>query len=331
MSYSKALQAQLNLHEKKVEKIKTVNPDLAERINAFTQVLIENNFTGVFSVDDDVYHAGLGLSQSSMRNIEKSPFHFYYNEYLQPNEIKARPKHFKEGDFIHRLLLEKETVANLFVSEEPIFRLVLEAKPDTKNVRATKIYKDQVAYYEAQGKEVISSELFEQAHLLESYISEQPLLANIMSNGIAEKACYCICPHSGLIRRGKPDFLLPNDNGNFHNVDLKTTSQDSERFEWSVYNYHYHTQGAYYKETIALATGKKVDEHILMVIDKKPPFDIEMRFIDMPSLEIGQRNYMKWLLQLKECFEAGLFPRKTVEISSVGIPEFKMQNELIEL
>ncbi len=39
--------------------------------------------------------------------------------------------------------------------------------------------------------------------MLEGYIQEDPVLKNIFDNGISEKAFYCMCPETGLIRKGK--------------------------------------------------------------------------------------------------------------------------------
>ena len=70
MKENKALDGQLKLHWDKVELIREFNPDLAQRITEFTNVLVDNDFKGVFSVDDDVYHNGIGISQSRFSSQE---------------------------------------------------------------------------------------------------------------------------------------------------------------------------------------------------------------------------------------------------------------------
>lgn len=336
MKENKALQGQLKLHWEKVELIRSFNPLLADEITEFTNQLIDCDFKGVFTVKDEVYHNGIGISQSRFSYLKKSPNFYFHKTYKSIQSNLNRPRHFQEGDFIHRIILEKKTVANLFVSEAPILRLAWEAKPESKNIRATKEYKQGVANARLDGKDVIRDELFEEIHILEDYIQEEPILKNILDNGIPEKAMYCICKETGLIRKGKADFIMPADGDKLSLLDVKSSRNiEPDKFEWSVYNYGYHTQGAYYTDLLSDATGKEIKDYMLLTIEKESPFECDLGFFDGPTLEAGRtgskNGYMKFLSILAECYKAELFPRNKLEVKAYGIPTSKMNDELIQL
>lgn len=336
MKENKALDGQLKLHWEKVERIKDFNPELAQRITDFTHLLIDNNFKGIFSIDDDVYHNGIGISQSRFSYLKKSPSFYFYKTYKSIQSNLKRPRHFTEGDFIHRIVLEKETVKNLFVSEASALRFARMAKPEAKNIRSTKEYKQKVAEYKLDGYEVIREDLFDDIHILEEYIQEEPLLKNMLDNGISEKAAYCICPNTGLLRKGKGDFIIPAGQDTIDLMDLKSSRNiEPDKFEWSIFNYGYNTQGAYYTDLFQDATGKKVRNYLLFTAEKEAPFECDLGFIDDPSLEAGRtgakNGYQKFMAILAECYKAEMFPRNKLEIRAYGIPSSKMNDELLHL
>ena len=336
MKENKALQGQLKLHWQKVELIREFNPGLAKRITEFTNILIEHDFKGVFDVDDDVYHNGIGISQSRFQYLKKSPFFYFYKTYKAIQSNLKRPRHFQEGDFIHRIVLEKETVDNLFKSDGPILRYAWEVKPESKNIRATKEYKQKVAEHQLNGFEVIRGELFDEIHILEDYIQSEPILKNILDNGLSEKAFFSICPHTGLLRKGKTDFIIPAENGMVSILDLKSSRNiEPDKFEWSVYNYGYNTQGAYYCDGLSDAIDKKIKDYLMFTVEKEAPFECDLGFIDEPSLEAGRtgakNGYMKFMAILAECYKAELFPRNKLEIKAYGIPTSKMNDELLDI
>lgn len=336
MKNKDSLDGQLHLHWEKVEEIRLFNPLLAEKITDFTNLLIDNNFTGAYDVDDEVYHNGLGVSQSRFQYLKKSPYNYFYNTYKNMSSIKKRPKHFIEGDFIHRVFLERNTVEEMFVSETPILRLAYEAKPDSKNIRATSIYKEKVASYRLDNKEVIRGELFDQMKVFEDYVESQDFLRNIFTNGISEKAFYSLCPDTGLVRKCKTDFIIPADGGMISIIDLKSTANiNPDSFEWSIYNYNYHTQGAYYIDTVQKAIDKTVQNYIIFTIEKESPFEFDIGFIDDPSLEAGRSGsssgYLKFMKTLSECYAKRSFERSPLEIRAYGIPASRMNDELLDI
>ena len=337
MKENRALQGQLKLHWEKVELIREFNSSLAERITDFTNRLIDCNFKGVFSVYDDVYHNGLGISQSRFSYLEKSPATYYHRTYIAVKTNLKRPKHFVEGDFIHRIVLEKDTIENMFVSEAAALRLAWTAKPDSKNIRATKEYKQKVAEYKLDGKEVIREDLFDEIHLFEKFIQEEPVIRNILDNGVSEKAIYCICPETGLIRKGKTDFILPAENDMISLLDLKSTrdiAQDS--VEKSIDNYRYHTQAAYYIDLAQDAIGKKVKDYLLLVVEKEAPFECDLGFIVDEVIDGAGRHghnsgYKKFMRTLAKCYESGEFNRNKLVIKPYGIPQYAMNGEVLNI
>lgn len=326
-----ALKGQLELHLQKIDDIEKINPDLARRIEEFTITLQENNYCGVFDVEDDVYHNGLGISQSRFSYLDKSPFNYHRNTYKNLKKRLKRSRVFTDGDYIHRVLLEKDTVDDRFFDESIAYNLALEVKPDLKNVRASKVYKDKVAEYALEGKEPVTSELIAEMKEIEEFIKEEKTLSNIFKDSIKEKCVYCICPHTGLVRKSKVDLMKVYSDF-VYIFDVKSSADISEgKFDWSVYNYKYHVQGAYYEDIVRDALQKPVKEHLLILIEKQEPYEIDVKFIDEPSMDIGKKEYMKYLKMLAECYSKKEFPRRPITMDSCGIPASRMNDELIEL
>lgn len=326
-----ALSGQLEYHFQKIETIREFNPDLAKRIEDFTLVLQAKNFTGVFDVDDDVYHNGVGISQSRFNYLKKSAFTYHYKTYVDIKSNLVRKAHFVTGDFIHRILLEKGTIKDKFCSEAGALAVAWLAKPDAINIRATKGFKNEIASLRELGFEPIDPALFDSAYMLENIFKDNELLNGLMTDSIKEKVVYSICPKTGLLRKAKVD-ILKEFKEFIYIGDLKSTMDiDSEKFDKSIQNYGYHIQGAYYEENIKDVFKKPVKQHLIPLIEKEPPFEVDLKFIDDASMRVGLRYCDKYLKQLAECYANRDFPRREIKVTSCGIPAWKMKDELIEL
>lgn len=326
-----AMQGQLDLHFKKIQDIRLFNPDLAERIEKFTNVLIENNFKGVFDVDDDVYHNGAGIAQSRFNYLKKSTNKYHYNTYVNLEANLNRKRHFSEGDFIHRTLLEKGTVKGKFCDEAIALEIAWLAKPDAKKIRSTTAFKDQIKKLRDMGLEPIKKELFQSAHILEREFQNNPELKELMADSLKEKAVYSLCPVTGLIRKAKVDILKTFETFAYIG-DLKSTrSIDEDKFDRSILDYNYHVQGAYYKEVVQDALGIQVKQHLIPLIENEAPFEIDLKFIDEPSMSLGKRDMLKYMKQLAKCYSENNFPRRKITLKSCGIPEWKLAKELLEM
>src|SRR5690606_15710084 len=103
------------------------------------------------------------------------------------------------------------------------------------------------------------------------------------------------------------------------------------KFDWSISNYGYHVQGAYYEDNVSLTTKKEVEEHLILLVENDAPFECKLKLMDDTSLSLGKRDYLKYLHILAKCYEAESFPRKPLEVQMCGLPETKLKDALIEL
>lgn len=324
-------EGQLKLHYAKIEKIALFNKDLAMRIEHFTNTLIENDFSGIFDVDDDVYHAGLGISQSRFSHLKVSPADYYYNTYENLDSVADRKSCYVEGDFIHRIVLEKGTVKDKFRDEFQLMDKILCLRPELKNVRACKEYKEERQNLRDQGIELIKEGLFKNAHMIEEMFNENEILKSITQNALKEKCIYSLCKETGLIRKSKVDILTEFPDY-IYMSDLKSSiSLDDDKIDRSCDDYGYNVQSAYYEDIVKDVTGKPVKKNLLIFVSKSAPFEIKIKFIDDTSMTVGQKRYKKHLNKLAECYASGEFPRNEITISACGIPAYRMTSALVEI
>ena len=91
-------------------------------------------------------------------------------------------------------------------------------------------------------------------------------------------------------------------------VDLKTAaSAHPSDFERAAYRYGYHTQAAWYRQAVYVATGEWLPFKII-VVEKAQPFDVAVYAVSDSLISEGAERISKSLATLHECMEADTWP-----------------------
>lgn len=298
-------------------KIQTKN--FAEEDQKFMAAQIEalkaQEFTGIFDFSDQLYHSGVGISNSMLSDFAKRP-NFFHWKHIQKNGLETTEA-MDIGDMVHKAILEPHLVHECYMSESEIIEDILREKPETKKPRATKAYKETVEMWESKGRKVLAEEHFEMMRTFVDKVYKHPKAKNILSNGRPEQCIYARDPETGLLLRGKADFLLSDG----IIVDIKTTSNAApEEFSKSIWNYRYHVQAAFYLHLCKLAFGAHFKNFIWICLDKQKPYDVAIYTPDEGTLDFGQKMFEKNLRELAHCFDKDKWPGFPNSIQSIALP-----------
>lgn len=104
-------------------------------------------------------------------------------------------------------------------------------------------------------------------------------------------------------------------------VDFKTT-RDASDFQWSIYNFRYHRQSAFYSDGVETLTGKR-PEFWLVAAESEPPHGIRSAPVGLASLAAGRMDYRTALDQIAHCRKTETWPGYS-DPDVWEIPESKM-------
>jgi exodeoxyribonuclease VIII len=143
---------------------------------------------------------------------------------------------------------------------------------------------------------------------------------NLLKEGKTEVSGYYRDPMTGITCRIRPDFLSFNL---MALVDIKTTiSCEKDSFSKSIWNYRYDFQLAMYGAGIKEITGKNVEYHAFVAVEKEPPFEVAVYLCDSEMISKGNADYRKALDALKRCLDEGSFPKYQKNLESISLPRW---------
>ena len=237
-------------------------------------------------MDIDFYHAQPAPSSSRL-----SKYHEYAGakaRYLEINPTEPSEE-ILIGQGVHDLVLQPE-LAQHSIAIAPDVNL------RTKAGREIKKQFDE----DNAGKIILTEENFERALAAASAVSRHPLAEKHLTDIIAEHSIFWKEKETGELCRVRPDALQV---GSTTAVDLKTTSDCSEKaFQRSSWNFGYHRQAAMYLEGInhcpemmdLLQVGS-VDEFLIIAVETKPPYLVNVFYMTPTLLDMGHYQFRKAL------------------------------------
>lgn len=241
------------------------------------------------------YHAATGVSKSAMDQMARSPAH--YKAWLDGQARKETPA-MRTGSMVHCAVLEPGCFASRYAVAPQV----------DKRTSAGKTAWAEFSLANA-GKIVVTPEEHAQAQSMANAILATTMLRSLVAlAGPVEASAFVEDPETGLVRKCRPDKLIPE---HAIVVDLKTTDDASEdAFNRSCATYRYHVQAAYYLDTLALA-GLHADSFVFLVVEKSPPHIVASYVLDDESIALGRRLYRRNLDQIADCLKSNTWPGPT--------------------
>ena len=234
------------------------------------------------------YRQHPAISRSELFKISESPEKFkYYREH--PEEPTPA---LLFGQLFHAMALQPETVWEQFAIAPNVDR-------------RTKAGKEAFAAFEEQseGKIIVTTEIVEQATAMCEALNQNDFVKKLF-NGEKEKTFFWTDEMTGEECKCRTD-ILTEIGENLIIVDLKSADcAETEAFIRSAIKYGYDFQSAMYSEGVK-ANMNKEPLFVFIVIEKKPPYAINILQSDKLLIRRGYDLFREYLGIYHECKESG--------------------------
>lgn len=276
-------------------------------------------YTGIRNED---YHADrTAVSSTWLKKIEKSPFHL--KSYLSSPPAESTPALIM-GSAVDCLIFEPDEWNNQFIIAPEINRRTNAGKDEWAALLADAAKTKRQLISEADHFEALQTA---------KAVRTNPVMADIMSSGSAQKVFVWEDPVTGLLCKCKADWY---DEASGTLMDLKTgRDADPVNFAKAIANFGYHIQAAFYTDGV-VACKKPVKRFIFGVIEKPDGKDVIqtspelMAFyeLDPADLEAGQDTYSSGLAAINFCMINDEWPGYTNRIIPISRPAWARKGDV---
>jgi len=249
------------------------------------------------------YHADPAISASQLKEIARSPYHFW-SKYLDPDRIAMVPTAaMRLGSLVHCAVLEPDELSKRY-----------QLAPD----RRTKEGKAAVIEMAAAGIEAVSETDLAQALQMADAVRSNSTAALLLSNGAAETSHWFDDIPTGLRCKCRPDWLSA-DGATI--VDLKTCVDASPAgFAKSVAQWSYQVQSAHY------LCGTLAKRFIFVAVEKSFPYAIGVYELDAQAMVHGAVLRHNALQQIQDCRAINSWPSYTDGIQTLQLPGWALKD-----
>ncbi len=271
----------------------------------------------VRGLSNEEYQRGPGLSNSGLKAMRKSPWHYRTRHELpRPEWLQA---------------LGEEPVAALVAGTLCHCATLEPAEFDRRYVVGPAINKNTNTWKEFvranASRQVIDPQQYAVAYAQAASLRAVPAVAEILDGGECETSAYWIDRATGVLCRCRPDCM----NATFGTpeapavmlLDVKTT-QDASRaaVRNTIARYGYHHQAEWYSRGIAQATGLPVAGFIFAFVETVYPFACSVYEIEPEAYETARRENRETLEQFARCQREGVWPGYSQEVEFVSLPRW---------
>ena len=255
---------------------------------------------------------------------EKSPLHALYER----EHPKPPTPALEFGRLFHKALLEPklwaDTVRTL-PSDAP--RRPTDRQRNAKNPSpATVAAVEWWDAWEADVKETITSDDAESiAAMCASVRASQ--CKNYTTGGRSEVTMVWKDDETGLLCKGRCDYLQRPDLGNDVITDVKTTLDASARgFSRAAYNFGYFLPAAYYSDAWLRLTGEQ-PFFVWLAVEKQPPYVAKAWEVDEKIIQAGRNAYRSLLNRWADCVARDTYPAYGDNVEIITFPDWALANE----
>jgi hypothetical protein len=259
------------------------------------------------------------IFSKSQLGLMDCPAKFKY-EYIDGAE-KEEKDFLNVGNAVHTLALEPD----LFHSR--IYLLPEGVRRDKR----TDVYQKHLEA--ANGRKIITAgDFIDIQGMAKSLASNKKAMYLLQASGKIEASIFWQDEESGFNLRCRPDFM--RDDGLI--VDLKTAnSAESNDFARSAFDCHYDVSVGMTVDGVEKLIGKKPDNYVFLVVEKKAPYIIEaydsFRPWDKDDIaqttyfDAGSYRYRQSIDKLKKCFDTGIWGGYSDSINPMSVPRYAMK------
>ena len=250
------------------------------------------------------YFAANGVSKSMLDRLAKSPAHL--QAYLS-GEKKEPTKQMVLGTLMHLVVFQ----THLFKEGKSHW-----LRPEGMSFTS----KEGRAWKEARGDALPILDAAEFANLqgMSDALSRHPIARVVLQNGLPEVSVFAPHENTGVLRKGRLDWITRDKDGRSVIVDLKTTD-DAMEFERKSAGFRYYVQNAYYVDLLK-SHGYDDPFFMFLVIEREAPWGIRIVQYESEDVQSGRWEYERGLEQYARCAEKNEWPGYSQEIETIRLP-----------
>jgi len=256
------------------------------------------------NINNADYHADPAISASQLKEISRSPFH-YWKRYVDPDRSPSEPTAaMRVGSLAHCAVLEPDELSKRY-----------QLAPD----RRTKEGKAAVIEMAAAGIEAVSEADMVLAVNMAIAVHGHPTAGALLQSGQAEQSFWWDDIATGLRCKCRPDWLSV-DGATI--VDLKTCVDASPAgFASAVGRFSYQLQAVHY------LCGTLATRFIFVAVEKSFPYAIGVYELDAQAMVHGAVLRHNALQILQDCKAVNSWPSYTDDgIQALQLPGWALKD-----
>jgi hypothetical protein len=286
---------------------------------------------GVYQVPPDVYHSWPYASSSTLRKLIKgTPAHVRWAMDNPPAATTAMDL----GSCIHAAVLEPDRVHEVFLVADRCCAITKSTGERCRNDGTVYIGEQWYCGVKghapsgessAGGKIILDVANAEKVRGAAQALTSRPMVAAMLAARKAtEMSIVWKDDETGVLCKARCDGLVELG-GQMLLLDVKTTSDaNPTEFQWSIHNFGYHQQMAWYIAGLA-KIGIQVESAIILAMETKGPYLSAQYRIREEALEIGHREMERALGDYATCIRDGVWPGYPDEVVDLTLPDSVMR------
>lgn len=251
------------------------------------------------------YHAIDALSASALKEIRKSPAHYWAWKH---NQSRKESDAMRFGTAVHCAVLEPGRFANEYVIC-PKFDGRTTAGKEAK--KAWELHN--------KGKTAIESDEMEAVKQCTRSILSNPIVGPLLFKGKAEVSLFGQDDETGVDMKARLDYLTDD-----MILDVKTTDDASPKgFERTVALYGYDIQAAHYLEM------SQRSRFLFIAIEKTAPYAVGVYELDDELLEFARIERRARINLYASCKEMDSWPAYAPVINKISLATWRKKTETV--
>lgn len=265
-------------------------------------------------LSNDSYHAMPELSSTQIKDVLRTPAHFYTKHMAVDKKTHAPTQTMLLGTVVHTLVLESDKFDAEYAISEKFDRRTKQGKADAAEFETANI-----------NKTVIDGDLHSQAKLMADNILKHPVARLLkLPAMIPEASIFYTDAETELDCRIRPDYHLPPCEQFPHGliVDLKTTDNASyNAFNRTIINFGYHISAAMYCDGfMQLYDTEEPPAFLWLIGERDAPYATICYEPDFSTMQKGDDKKCEALQILAECMADNVWPAYPTHPINIELP-----------
>lgn len=268
------------------------------------------------------------LNQSRLKLFKKTPLHARHEILHGKIDTQA----LVVGHASHTMILEPEKFRDNYAvfADDDIIKDVMAANPATQSPRATKIYKDAKAIWEAKhaGHAHLTACEYARCRGIQAAVASHPIASQLLYGDAGEneltlvwelpdgKDGHAKARIDRLTRWNKFNCVVDVKTWNAKDADAIL---DQRSVEKQIHQYGYHNQAAWYLDGLSQLAPANYT-FIFVFVEQEAPHDVAVYELSEEAIEKGRAENAARMEQYLDCKKTDRWPGVSAEIKPVGLP-----------